>query len=100
MRTANRYSQELNMTWLDIREEDIRSLNRRLRDWDTQKWLEEVLHNSTLIWYREAKLYIGYDKCYSNSKNSVSLAKARINALQLEEHLGRGRREADNTCRL
>ena len=37
MRTANRYRQELNMTWQDIREEDRRSLKRILRDWDTQK---------------------------------------------------------------
>ena len=70
MRTANRYRQELNITWQDIREEDRRTLKRRLRDWDTQKWLEEVLHKPTLRWYREAKLYIGYNKWYSNSKNS------------------------------
>ena len=60
----------------------------------------EVLHKPTLRWYREAKLNIGYDKCYNNSKNLEYLAKARTNALQLEEHLGRGRREADNTCKL
>ena len=54
----------------------------------------------TLKWYREGKLHIGYDKCYSNSKDSECLAKARINALQLEEHLGRGKVNADITCKL
>ena len=48
--------------------------------------MEEVLYIPTLRWYREVKLYIGYDKCYNNSKNSEYLAKARTNALQLEEY--------------
>ena len=70
MRTANRYRLELNITWQDIREENRRALKRRLRDWDTQRWLEEVMYRPTMKWYREGKLHIGYDKCYSNSKNS------------------------------
>ena len=45
-------------------------------------------------------IYIRYSRCYNNSKNSEYLAKARTNALQLEEHLGRGRRGFDNTCRM
>ena len=58
MRTAKRYRQEINITWQEIREEDRKALKRRLRDWDTQKWMEEVLHKPTLRWYREVKLYI------------------------------------------
>ena len=59
-----------------------------------------MLHKPALKWHREGKLYIGYDKCYSNSKKSEYLAKARTDALQLEEHLGRGRRDADITSKL
>ena len=73
---------------------------RRLRDWDTQRWQEEVLSKSTLKWYREGKPHIGYDKCYNKSKYSEYLAKARINAVQLEEHLERGKIDADITCKL
>ena len=62
MRTANRYKQDLNIIWQEIREEDRKTLKKRLRGWDTQKWMEEVLHKPPLIWYREANLYIGYDK--------------------------------------
>ena len=55
---------------------------------------------TTLQWYNEAKRYIGYDECYRNNKNSEYLAKARTNSLQLEEHLGRGRRNYDKTFKL
>ena len=48
MRTANNYRLELNITRQDIRDEDRRSLKRRLRDWDTQMWLEGVLHKPTM----------------------------------------------------
>ena len=40
MRTANKYRTELNMTCQEIKTEDRRSLRRRLRDWNTQKWQE------------------------------------------------------------
>ena len=62
--------------------------------------MEEMLTKLTLQWYREVKLYIGYDNCYRNSRNSEYLAKARTASLQLEEHLGRGRKDYDKTCKL
>ena len=61
--------------------------------WNTENWKQEVLSKSILKWYREAKLYIGYDECYNNSKASEYLAKARMNSLQLEEYFRRGKRE-------
>ena len=48
----------------------------------------------------EGKPYIGYDECYRNNKNSEYLAKARINTLQLEEHLGKGKDNYDKICKL
>ena len=59
-----------------------------------------MLNKPTLQWYREAKLYIGYDNCYRNNRNYEYLTKARTNPLQLEEQLGRGRRDYDKTCKL
>ena len=79
MRTVNRYRSDLNITWQEFREIDRKTLKRRLRDWDTQEWMEEMFHRPTLRWYREVKLYIDYDKCCNNSKNSEYLAKARTN---------------------
>ena len=71
-----------------------------IREYDTQNWLEEVLHKPSLQWYRIGKKKIGYDLCYRNSKQSVYLAKARTNSLQLEVHLGRGSENYDKTCKL
>ena len=59
-----------------------------------------MFHRPTLRWYRELKLYIGYDRCYNISKNSEYLAKARINSLQLEEYLGRGKEGYIKKCKL
>ena len=38
------------------------------------------------------KKSIGYEFCYRNNYNSKLYARARINALQLEEHKGRGKK--------
>ena len=62
--------------------------------------MEEMYNKPTLKWYREVKLHIWYYVCYRNNKNSEYLAKARTNSLQLEEHLGRGKRNYDKTCKL
>ena len=46
---------------------------------------------SSLYLYREAKLKMGYEECYSNNYRSELLAKARTNSLQLAEWYGRGK---------
>ena len=77
-----------------------KKLKMRIKESDTQQWKEEMISKPSLQWYNEAKLYIGYDECYRNSKNSEYLAKARTNSLQLEEHLGRGKKDYNKTCKL
>ena len=71
IKTANSYR----VTWEQVLEMDRRKLKMKIREWDNQKWLEEVLHKPTLKWYREEKFKIQYDLCYSNSTNSDFLAK-------------------------
>ena len=46
------------------------------------------------------KKAIGYDCCYKNNYNSKLFARARVNALQLEELKGRGNPQFDTTCKL
>ena len=50
--------------------------------------------------YSTEKKVIGYDFCYRNSYNSKLYARARTNALQLEEHKGRGNKNYNTTCKL
>merc|ERR1711984_5995 len=81
-------------------EMDKRELKLKIRDWDTQNWMKEVLNKPTLQYYREAKLYIGYDDCYRNNVNSDYLVKARTNCLQLQEYFSRRNINLDKTCKL
>ena len=46
------------------------------------------------------KKTIGYDFCYRNSYNSKFYARTRTNALQQEEHKGRGNKNYNTTCKL
>ena len=46
------------------------------------------------------KKAIGLEFCYRNSFNSKIYARARINALQMEEHKGRGNQGYDARCKL
>ena len=46
------------------------------------------------------KKIIGYEYCYKNNFNSKIFAKARLNALPLEENKGRGKDYYDTTCKL
>ena len=51
MRTANIYRRELNISCDEFREVDRKTLKRKIRDWDTQKWME-MLNKQTLKCYR------------------------------------------------
>ena len=68
-------------------------IKRKIRDWDTETWRVEISSKSTMKWYLEAKMKIKYDECYSNSKTSSYLAKARTNSLHLQEYYGRRNRD-------
>ena len=79
---------------------DRKKLKMKIREWDNQKCLEEVLHKPTLKWYREGKFKIQYDLCYNNSTNSDFLAKARTNTLHLTEYFARRNKDHDKTCKM
>ena len=51
-------------------------------------------------YYAKEKKVIGYEYWYRNNYNSKIYARARINALQLEEHKGRGKQGYDTRCKL
>ena len=77
-----------------------KTLKNKIKEYDTQIWLQEMLHKPTLRWYRLGKINIGYEMCYCNNICSTYLEKARTNSLQIEEHIGRGIPNYDKTCKL
>ena len=87
------------MSWEVLKNTDRKRLKVRIREYDTQLWLQGMDQKPTLRWYIKGKLKIEYENCYRNNNSSTFLAKARTNSLQLEEHLGRGLPNYDTNCR-
>ena len=98
--TVNDYRKRLEMSWEDLRTTDRKSLKEKIKKYDTQMWLEGMFHKPTMKWYRIGKGKIEYEMCYRDNTCSTYLAKARINSLQLEEHLERGSSNYDTTYKL
>ena len=88
------------MTWEQLEKIDRVSLKKLVRKYDTEKWKEGLRNKSSLRIYNIEKENIGYEFCYRNNNSSKLYARARIHALQLEEHKGRGLRNYNATCKL
>merc|ERR1712179_873669 len=87
------------MTWGELREIDRKSLKEKVKEYDTWKWREGLMKKTSLRIYSLEK-EIMYEFYYKNNGLSRFLARARINALQLEEHKGRGQMNYDTSCKL
>ena len=79
------YRLELGLTWKELRKIDKPTLKKIVKDYDTVKWYEGMSKKQSLRFYIKEKSEIHYDLCYRNSINSTFYARARINALKLEE---------------
>ena len=100
IRAVNDYRERLGISWPEFIGMEKNDLKKRIREYDTQVWMEKMMHKPSLKWYRIGKKNIGYEMCNRNTINSTYLAKARTNSLQLEEQIGRGLINYDKTCKL
>merc|ERR1711888_369032 len=99
-RIVNSYLIELGIDWEDIysmTKEDIKCM---MRIYDTQVWKDNLEKKSTLKYYKEGKIKMGYENCYRNNVNSMFYARARLNSLKLEEAKGRGKPYYNKTCKI
>ena len=94
------YRIELGVPWDKLKTMDKLTLKKAIRDYDTVKWFEGMSKKQSLRFYIQEKKEIHYDLCYRNSINSTFYAKARVNALKLEEHKGRGIEGYNKKCKL
>ena len=92
----NSYRMKLGLTWEDLKYMDRTSLKKMIRDYDNECWHKGLNDKPALRFYVTEKKTIKYDFCYRNSYNSKLYARARINALQLEEHKGRSNKNNYN----
>ena len=96
----NEYREELGLTWEKLKTLEKSTLKKIVREYDTIKWYEGMSNKSSLRFYIQEKGGIHYDLCYRNSIDSTFYAKARINALKLEEQKGRGKENYNKKCKL
>ena len=76
-KAINDYREKLDMSWDDLRTIDKKSLKDKIKEYDTQIWLQEMFHKPTLKWYRIGKGKIGYEMCYKNNICSTYQAKGQ-----------------------
>ena len=77
---------------------DRTTLKRTIRKYDDNIWIQGLFSKPVLRFYAIEKKTIGYELCYRNNYSSKIYARARMNALQMEEHKGRGIQGYDTTC--
>ena len=95
IRATNTYLEKMKITWEQLLTWDKKLIKKTIKEYDNNNWLNELREKSTLHLYREAKLSMGYEECYSNTHASEFLAKARTNSLKLAEWKARGTNDAN-----
>ena len=64
----------------------IESIKRKVNEWDTKQWQEEMASKSSIEIYRAARKEIGnQDHVYDNRPSSIILFKCRSNTLPLSD---------------
>merc|ERR1711874_228176 len=98
--SIKKYLDKLKINWDTLIKMPREELKIRVKDYDTEMWKKGLLGTKTQEFYVLGKKDFGYDMCYRNTYDSTFLAKARLNALKLEDQIGRGKRGYDKTCKL
>merc|ERR1712121_524952 len=99
-RMVSSYLRELKIDWKDIYDMTKEDINKMMKNYDTKLWIKTLEEKSTLKYYREGKASMGYEGCYRNNAGSMLYAQARLNALKLEEAIGRGKHNYNQTCKV
>ena len=68
---VNSYLIELGIDWEDIYGMTKEDINCMMRIYDTQLWKINLEKKSTLRYYKEGKIKMGYENCYRNNVNSM-----------------------------
>ena len=55
MQTVNEYRERLGISWIEFRGMEKKELKVRIREYDIQLWLDEMMHKPSLKWYRIGK---------------------------------------------
>ena len=78
-----KYMDELKMNENDIKNISKVELKKKLEEWDTRRWKEEMNSKTSISIYKRSKSSIQEDKIYDNTPASRILFQARSNTLPL-----------------
>ena len=94
----NEFLQEVNMRYGEIKTMKKEEIKKKIREWDTEKWKEELRSKSSVKIYRNFKEHMKDDGCYDNKFSSKLLFKARSNTLNLK--IENRHKNGDTSCDL
>ena len=87
MKTTNKYAEEIGIKIKDVKFMKKEELKKKIDEYDTRKWKEEIEKKSSLKIYKEFKTIIGHqdETIYDNTIASQLLYRARANVLDLND---------------
>lgn len=83
IKTLKKYMNILNFKITDIQRNKKENIIKKVKEWDTRKWLREMENKSTLTTYRQFKRSIKEEQWIDNTENSKLLVRGRTNTLDL-----------------
>ena len=85
MKKLDKYLDKLEMKYEDIEVKDKKEIKEKVKEYDTNKWKEELGKKPSAKLYQAKKKEIKQEKIYDNRWSSVLLFRARANALDLKD---------------
>ena len=85
MKKLDKYLDKLEMKYEDIEVKDKKEIKEKIKEYDTNKWKEELGKKPSAKLYQAKKKEIKQEKIYDNRWSSVLLFRARANALDLKD---------------
>lgn len=84
IRDTEKYLKEVKMEYNMLQNISKQEIKLKTKDWDTEKWKEEMAEKSSMEIYRNFKEKIkGEEELYDNRPSSITLYKCRTNNLPL-----------------
>ena len=77
------YAEEIGIGYESIEGLKKVELDKKVKEWDTKKWEEDVKCKTTLSIYREWKKEIEEEKIYDNKPSSIIWYRARSGSLNI-----------------
>ena len=93
-KTTQKYVNEINQTFESLEVMSVNEIKRKLNDYDTERWKNEINTKSSIKIYKDWKKEIKEEPIYDNRPESITLYRARANCLPLME---RNRHTGENT---